>query len=180
MGISALSRAAPAVAPVPAHQPGIRRRHPSPPSANVDRCAALSPASDSMTSMMKLRLRLQATYRRSLWRRHLDGHFAVGSSTRLAGASLVVRDPADCRLVIGEGSDVGGAIVFEAAGARVEIGDRTHVGGGSLLDAAAEIVVGDDVLIAFGALLIDHDSHSLDFTHRSGDVADWIDGRKDW
>jgi acetyltransferase-like isoleucine patch superfamily enzyme len=130
--------------------------------------------------MMKLRQRLQATYRRLLWRRHLDGRFVVGSSSRLAGASLVVRDRTDCRLVIGEGSDIAGAIVFEAAGARVEIGNRTHIGGGSLLDAAVEIVVGDDVLIAFGVLLIDHDSHSLDFAHRSGDVADWISGRKDW
>lgn len=133
-----------------------------------------------MMSMTKLRQLLQATYRRQLWRHALSGRFAVGSRTRLAGASLVVRDRTDCRLVIGEASDIGGAIVFEAAGARVEIGDRTHLGGGSLLDAAVEIVVEDDVLIAFGALLIDHDSHSLDFAHRSGDVADWMNGRKDW
>jgi acetyltransferase-like isoleucine patch superfamily enzyme len=82
--------------------------------------------------------------------------------------------------MIGEGSDISGAIVLEAAGARVVIGDRTHVGGGSLLDAADAIVVGDDVLVAFGALIIDHDSHSLDFAQRSSDVADWIKGRKDW
>jgi acetyltransferase-like isoleucine patch superfamily enzyme len=133
-----------------------------------------------MTSMTTLRQRLTAAYRLSLWRRRLGGRFTVGPKTRLTGATLVVRDRADCRLVIGEGSDIGGAIVLEAAGSRVAIGDRTHVGGQSLLDAADAIVVGDDVLIAFGALIIDHDSHSLDFKHRSSDVTDWINGYKDW
>ncbi|HZV27818.1 MAG TPA: acyltransferase [Acidothermaceae bacterium] len=93
---------------------------------------------------------------------------------------MVVRDAAGCSVGIGDGSDIAASLVLEAAGARIQIGHRTHIGGGTLLDAAQEIVVGDDVLIAFGALIMDHDSHSLDFDHRRHDVGEWIKGRKDW
>ena len=124
--------------------------------------------------------RLLVPYRVASWRRQLQGRMSIGRDTRLLGASLVVRDPPGCSLGIGDGSDIAGMMVLEAAGARIQIGDRTHVGGGTLLDAAEEIVIGDDVLIAFGALIMDHDSHSLDFDHRRHDVTEWVNGRKDW
>jgi acetyltransferase-like isoleucine patch superfamily enzyme len=124
--------------------------------------------------------RLLVPYRVASWRRQLEGRLSIGRDTRLLGASVVVRDPAGCSVCIGDGSDIAATIVLEAAGARIQIGNRTHVGGGTLLDAATEIVIGDDVLIAFGALVMDHDSHSLDFEHRRHDVGEWIEGRKDW
>lgn len=104
----------------------------------------------------------------------------IGHDTRLLGASLVVREAFGSSLDIGGGSDIAASMVLEAAGARIQIGNRTHVGGGTLLDAATEIVIGDDVLIAFGSLVMDHDSHSLDFDHRRYDVSEWVKGRKDW
>jgi acetyltransferase-like isoleucine patch superfamily enzyme len=119
-------------------------------------------------------------YRVASWRRQLQGRVSIGRDTRLVGASLVVRDALGCSIGIGEGSDIAAAMVLEAAGARIQIGQRTHVGGETLLDSAEEIVIGDDVLIAFGTLIMDHDSHSLEFDHRRHDVGEWIKGRKDW
>jgi acetyltransferase-like isoleucine patch superfamily enzyme len=130
--------------------------------------------------MMQLRQRVRAAYRPTVWRRQLDGRLTIGPNTRLAGATVVVRDRAGCRLAIGAESDVSAAMVFEAADAQITIGSRTHVGGGTLLDAAVGITIGDDVLIAFGALIMDHDSHSLDFEQRRHDVTEWVQGRKDW
>jgi acetyltransferase-like isoleucine patch superfamily enzyme len=126
------------------------------------------------------RQQLMVPYRVASWRRQLQGRVSIGRDTRLVGASLVVRDAPGCSLGIGDGSDIAASMVLEAAGARIQVGDRTHIGGGTLLDASTEIVVGDDVLIAFGALIMDHDSHSLDFDHRRHDVGEWIQGRKDW
>ena len=69
---------------------------------------------------------------------------------------------------------------MEQKGARISVGTRTHFGGGSLLAAAQSIEVGDDVLIAFETLVMDHNSHSVTFQERRRDVQDWINGKKDW
>lgn len=49
-----------------------------------------------------------------------------------------------------------------------------------MLDAATGIEIGDDVLIAFEVLVMDHNSHSLRIQERRNDVRDWIRGQKDW
>jgi acetyltransferase-like isoleucine patch superfamily enzyme len=114
------------------------------------------------------------------WPRLLEGRVNIGAGTSLSGANLVVRDPAGCALSIGADSNVEATIVFEKGDAQIRIGSRTHVGGGTLLVAAHLIEIGDDVLVAFDALITDHNSHSLCFAERSGDVREWIQGRKDW
>lgn len=104
----------------------------------------------------------------------------VGAGTRLAAQRVSARDPRGVSVLVGRDSNVEASIVLERDGACVRIGSRTHVGGGSLLDAACEIAIGDDVLVAFDVLVMDHDSHSLRFSERKNDVTDWIQGRKDW
>lgn len=114
------------------------------------------------------------------WPRLLEGRVNIGAGTRLSGATLAARDPAGCALSIGADSNVESALVFEKGDAQIRIGARTHVGGGTMLAAAQLIEIGDDVLVAFDALITDHNSHSLCFAERSGDVREWIQGRKDW
>ena len=132
-----------------------------------------------MPSMPDLRGRLVDARRRKAWHRLLAGGSTIGTGTRILG-SLVVRQPAGCSLRIGRGSQIGGSLVLEAAGAAIVIGDRTHVGGGSLIDAAQRIEIGDDVLISFDVVIMDHDSHALEFDKRRHDVTDWLQGKKDW
>src|SRR5207253_1878760 len=46
--------------------------------------------------------------------------------------------------------------------------------------AATSVTIGDDVLMAWGVTIVDHDSHSLAFSKRADDVAMWMRGEKDW
>jgi acetyltransferase-like isoleucine patch superfamily enzyme len=114
------------------------------------------------------------------WPKLLGERVAIGEGTRLAGATLVAREPEGCSLSIGAGSNVEARIVFERRDASVCVGSRTHVGSGTLIDSACGIEIGDDVLIAFDVLIMDHNSHSLSFSERCHDVSDWIQGKKDW
>lgn len=114
------------------------------------------------------------------WPRLLPGGVVIGSGTKLTGATLSARQPEGCSLSIGSDSNIEASLVLEQASARISIGSRTHVGGRTVLAAASSIEIGDDVLIAFEALIMDHNSHSLKFRERQRDVRDWINGTKDW
>ena len=114
------------------------------------------------------------------WPRLLAGRVVIGRGTKLNSASLSAREPNGCSLAIGAESNIEASLVFERANARIAIGSRTHVGGGTLLISASSIEIGDDVLIAFDALIMDHNSHSLKFSERRHDVRNWIHGVKDW
>jgi galactoside O-acetyltransferase len=84
-----------------------------------------------------------------------------------------------CSLRIGDRSIMEGSLQFEREGAAISIGARTFVGA-SLLASAERIEIGDDVLMAWGCSVVDHDSHCVDWDGRRNDVRDWYDGRKDW
>lgn len=114
------------------------------------------------------------------WPRLLAGRVVIGAGSKLNSATLSAREPKGCSLAIGAESNVEASLVFERADARIAIGSRTHVGGGTLIAAASSIEIGDDVLIAFDALIMDHNSHALKFNERRHDVRDWIRGTKDW
>lgn len=101
----------------------------------------------------------------------------VGAGARVNWLGIRARPPA--RLAIGSGSIFDGSIAADRDGAAVVIGARTFVGNSSLVTAAS-IVIGDDVLISWGCTIVDHDSHSLEWSRRAADVTDYLDGRKDW
>lgn len=82
-------------------------------------------------------------------------------------------------LVVGKGSIVEGSLVFERPGAAIEIGSNTFIGNSSII-ASTSVQVGSDVLVAWGTTIVDHDSHSLQWSQRSHDVQDWYAGKKDW
>ena len=90
-----------------------------------------------------------------------------------------VRPSGSNKLVIGSGSMIETKIVYERLGASIAIGDRTFIGRG-ILSVAQHIEIGSDVMLAWGVTVSDHNSHSLIFSERSNDVADWIKGKKNW
>ena len=49
-----------------------------------------------------------------------------------------------------------------------------------MIVSAERIEVGDDVMIAWGTTIVDHNSHSSSFSKRSEDVINWMQGKKDW
>lgn len=89
---------------------------------------------------------------------------------------------------IGSDCILGCSVIFESAGGTVTIGDRVFINSGTALISRSEIVIENDVTIAWGCTIYDHDSHSSDCLHRRADqrqqLVDWADGNfirsKDW
>jgi len=119
----------------------------------------------------------------SEWRAHrrltAQSNVNIAVSAKVTYGKLHLR-PTN-RLTIGEGSIVEGNLVFERDGAEIIVGRNTFVGS-SLIDCASRIEIADDVLIAWGCNIVDHDSHSIAWSNRANDVRDWYVGRdkKDW
>lgn len=83
------------------------------------------------------------------------------------------------QLIIGEQSIVETKIVFERAEAVVYVGDRTYIGSG-IISVAESLIIGNDVMFAWGVTVSDHNSHSVIFSERTNDVVNWLNGKKDW
>jgi tetrahydrodipicolinate N-succinyltransferase len=135
---------------------------------------------NSLGSVLELGSRYHKECTVSGWRRVLGEALMIGPGAHVGRARLMVRDPEGVSCSIGAESNVRGVMVLERAGAVIRIGNRSQVGGRSLLDASERIEIGDDVLVSFDVLITDNDSHSLRFSERAGDLADWSAGRKDW
>lgn len=99
----------------------------------------------------------------------------AGSKTRF----WRVRPKSGNTLRIGSKSMVQTRVVFERDSAVFSVGNRSFVGLG-VVTCAERIEIGDDVLIAWGTVLSDHNSHHVSFSKRSHDVENWIEGKKDW
>ena len=109
---------------------------------------------------------------------------------KLRGCQLVIADTStikyrrisiknDCRVKIGSFSIIEGSMSFDRDNAQISIGDRTFIGASNLV-CAEKIEIGNDVLIAWGCTLVDHDSHSVKWDARKDDVSAWRNGEKDW
>ncbi|GHV56224.1 acetyltransferase [Synergistales bacterium] len=129
--------------------------------------------------MLSFLRRVVGTYRFHRDRIKYAASVDIDSSAHWLPHQIQLRDK--CKLVIGEDSLIEARIIFEKerCGARVSIGKRTFIGASSLL-CASGIEIGDDVLISFGVTIVDHDSHSLDFSIRRDDVLLWREGKKKW
>ncbi|WP_051229361.1 acyltransferase [Paludibacterium yongneupense] len=90
-------------------------------------------------------------------------------------------DLASCAVDVGADSLIRGAIHFDRSGARFSVGANTAIGVGTQVVLSQGLKVGNDVLISYNCLIMDHDGHSLDPKYRSQDLADLLNGRpKNW
>lgn len=74
-------------------------------------------------------------------------------------------------LKIGDNSIVSGAFIFESKEGLVTIGKHSYIGGGTYI-CRNKITIGDNVTIAWGGYMYDHDSHSLNYSDRRRDIED--------
>lgn len=84
-----------------------------------------------------------------------------------------------CTVRVGDQSMLLAEVLFDREGASLSLGDRTFVGK-STFAIATSVHIGNDVLIAWGCTIVDHDSHALRFSDRRDDVSNWYLGTKDW
>lgn len=72
-------------------------------------------------------------------------------------------------LKIGEQCVIGGAFIFETVGGYVQIGNRVHIGASTFI-SKSRITIEDDVTIAWGCTIYDHNSHSIYWNERKSDT----------
>ena len=101
----------------------------------------------------------------------------LGSGTRVRWWAL--RDTRGGHLKVGKDSILNCRVAFDSLSGLVRIGDRCYVGA-SLIVCHTAVTLGNDVIISWNVTIVDHDSHTLDWDGRSGDVANWMRGHKDW
>ena len=75
---------------------------------------------------------------------------------------------------VGDRSMLNARIVFESPNGLVEIGERTYFGGGSVI-CRERVTIGDDVTIAWGVYIYDHDSNAMDWRRRANMVRHFYD-----
>lgn len=73
-------------------------------------------------------------------------------------------------VVIGGNSMVGCSFIFESDGGEITIGENTFINSGTNLISRNNIRIGDNVTIAWGCTIYDHNSHSLDYRERQKDI----------
>lgn len=102
---------------------------------------------------------------------------SIGKLSKLTWRFLKMRS--GNRLLIGEKSIFNAKVIFEHRGGEILIGNRTFIGN-SLLVCHSKIEIGDDVLMAWGGTIVDHDSHAINWKFRCDDVINWGLGIKNW
>jgi len=69
---------------------------------------------------------------------------------------------------IGQNGLIRASFIFESESGYVNIGNNVHIGGGTFISRSS-ITIQDDVTMAWGITLYDHDSHSIFWEHRKND-----------
>lgn len=88
-----------------------------------------------------------------------------------SGFRVDLRNPRDGKkyLIVGNESVIAGTFIFETEEGYIQIGDRVHIGASTFI-SRNKIVVEDDVTIAWGCTIYDHNSHSIYWNERKNDT----------
>lgn len=106
-----------------------------------------------------------------------DNKIIIGKNSKMGFNKLRLKS--NSQIIIGESSMIEADFFIDRENARIIIGNRTFIGKSKIV-CAENIEIGDDILIAWGCTIVDHNSHSLLFSERKNDVSNWINGKKDW
>jgi acetyltransferase-like isoleucine patch superfamily enzyme len=110
---------------------------------------------------------------KSFFPSNFKNHKAVDvddSSILLPGCSLRFDVGMENRiyLKIGKKSLISCNFIFESKNGFIEIGDNVNIGGANLI-SREKITIGNDVTMAWGITIYDHDSHSIYWSEREFD-----------
>lgn len=91
-------------------------------------------------------------------------------SAYLENFKVDLRHPSERKyLSIGDNCVIDSRFVFEKESGKISVGDRVHIGNSRLI-SVDEIVIEDDVIIAWDCLIYDHNSHSVSWEERKEDT----------
>lgn len=98
--------------------------------------------------------------------------YSIGSGTIMQprGINISFRAKRQNRLYveIGRKCIINAQFIFESETGSVQIGNNVHIGG-AIVVSKSSIIIGDDVTMAWGITLYDHDSHSIHWNERQND-----------
>lgn len=80
-------------------------------------------------------------------------------------------------VTIGDDCMIRGNMIFESEEGEVTIGDNVFIGGSTIICRSA-ITLGNNIFIAWGCYLYDHDSHSADYLQRRKDIRQQLDDHR--
>ena len=101
-----------------------------------------------------------------------------GNNTEING--LIEKRSPDSVIMIGNDCLISGKLYTETAESRIVVGNNVFIGGDTIIDCVKEITIEDDVLIAYQCILADSNNHSISYSIRKNDLADWKKGKHDW
>ncbi|TWJ00640.1 galactoside O-acetyltransferase [Mucilaginibacter frigoritolerans] len=103
--------------------------------------------------------------------REIADYVDVGKSHLLMGFKLNLNRPIDKKkyVKIGDDTILECTITFESPNGEVIIGNNTFIGTSTII-SRSQVVIEDNVFIAWGCYLYDHDSHSIDYKERENDI----------
>src|SRR6266498_4585471 len=101
-----------------------------------------------------------------------------GSNTEITG--IIDQRSEESTIIIGDDCLIQGYLVTEKSGSRLIVGNNVLIGGNTVIDCAESIIIENDVLISYQCILADSDNHSLSYTIRKHDLADWKRGIHVW
>lgn len=101
----------------------------------------------------------------------LSTYIKIGNSHLFPAFAINFNDPQSDKIYLEVGNDtiLNCKITFESKEGRVVVGDNSFIGGSNLI-CRNKIVIENNVFIAWGSCVYDHNSHSLDFRDREKDI----------
>jgi acetyltransferase-like isoleucine patch superfamily enzyme len=93
-----------------------------------------------------------------------------GSIMQPFGIKLTFKTKKEARsyVIVGEKCVISADFIFETEHGKVEIGNNVHIGGANFI-CRTRISIGNDVTMAWGITLYDHNSHSINWHDRMND-----------
>ena len=103
----------------------------------------------------------------------LDEYAQIGNSSN-RGIRLRLDNPINKKyMFIGDDCIINGRFIFESKEGEISVGNHTYIGGSTFI-SRSKIEIGDNVTIAWGCTIYDHNSHSLDYLERRKDIDDQL------
>jgi galactoside O-acetyltransferase len=98
-------------------------------------------------------------------------YLIIRNSFLLPGFNISLQNPRKGKKYVNVGNDtiLECQITFESEEGNVLIGNKSFIGGSNII-CRSSIVIEDNVFIAWGTYIYDHNSHSLDYRERENDI----------
>jgi acetyltransferase-like isoleucine patch superfamily enzyme len=119
-----------------------------------------------------------AYLKRVITRRDRNSKISLHSGKYITG-NMDIRIPGGT-ITVGHDSLIQGLLVTETSNSIIFVGNNVFIGGGTIIDCVNSITIEDDVLVSYSCIISDSNNHSISYSKRRRDLADWRNGHFDW